>query len=450
MKKWQEAEIAYGYLLQQSKIDGLDFDAVLTRKDALSLGYQKGSLDNFSRSRSLAIGIRVIRDGKVGSSYTEDLSTESLKAAYYRALEVMEVSEPAPYVELTAPYELPELTEIHNPELKNVDVERKMELARTLEATAFKVDARITSVPYGGYSESESRHAYFNSKEFFAWYQSNGAQAGLYPLAKDESGDAQMGKALDTQRSFEAFNPVALAEEAAAEALSRLGAEIPASGNKAVLLRNDTAQTFLGLFGQMFSGQDIFNKTSPLAKFQGQNITAGFWTFTDDPFYHGGFHSRPMDGEGQRSQVTPLVKNGQVAQYLTDRRAAHLLGVPSTASSGRTPYSSFAVSASNLVVRSENTESRESLLARHPETVEITSLNGLAGYNKVSGDFSIESEGNLYRNGEKVAALKNFLVTGNLIEALGRIEAFGDDLLMDSSAVITPSVLISELTVAGK
>ena len=93
---------------------------------------------------------------------------------------------------------------------------------------------------------------------------------------------------------------------------------------------------------------------------------------------------------------------------------------------------------------------REQLLQQHPETVVITQLSGLAGYNSVSGDFSIESEGDLYQKGERAGALKNFLITGNLVESLSRLEAFGDDVRMDSNAVITPSVLISELSIAGK
>jgi PmbA protein len=361
----------------------------------------------------------------------------------------MQLATPVSYVALSAPINVPELTELHNSALTNVDIERKMKLAQTLEEVALKFDKRITAVPYNGYRENDLRTVYFNSREFFGGYESNGCGAYLYPLAK-EGEDAQMGSESYYTRDFDSIKPIELAEKAAQKALSRLGAVVPASQKVPVLLRNDVAQTYFDLFAQMFSGQSVYDSTSPLKNKLGQKLTPDFWTLTDDPYYHGAFHSRPIDGEGQISKVTTLVADGEIKNFLTDQRSAHLLGRPNTASSGRSPYTSFAVTPSNVVITAKKTISQKDLLKLHTEIVMITNLKGLSGYNSVNGDFSIESEGELYRNGERVCALKNFLVTGNLLDSLAQIEAFGDDVRMDSSNVITPSVLISSMNIAGK
>src|SRR5690606_9164189 len=96
-------------------------------------------------------------------------------------------------------------------------------------------------------------------------------------------------------RDFDSIKTEELATKAAKEALSRLGAVVPSSKKSPVLLRNDVAQTYLGLFAQMFSGQKVYDSTSPLKNKLGQKLTPDFWTLTDDPFYHGAFNGRPID-----------------------------------------------------------------------------------------------------------------------------------------------------------
>ena len=59
------------------------------------------------------------------------------------------------------------------------------------------------------------------------------------------------------------------------------------------------------------------------------------------------------------------------------------------------PSSALSVSPTNFVV-TPGTKSESDLLKTYPQTILITYLKGMAGFDTLSGDFSIESEGFIY------------------------------------------------------
>lgn len=84
----------------------------------------------------------------------------------------------------------------------------------------------------------------------------------------------------------------------------------------------------------------------------------------------------------------------------------------------------------------------------------ITEVAGLhAGANAVSGDFSLSAKGFAVQNGQKTEPVKQITIAGNFFSLLTNIEAVGSDLkfgLPSSSQFGSPSILVKELSVAGK
>ncbi len=62
-------------------------DVVFSAGKSLSMGAQDGELDNYKVSGSKIAGIRVIKDGKVGISWTEAFDRPSLESTVSKALE---------------------------------------------------------------------------------------------------------------------------------------------------------------------------------------------------------------------------------------------------------------------------------------------------------------------------------------------------------------------------
>src|SRR5690606_14891062 len=138
-------------------------------------------------------------------------------------------------------------------------------------------------------------------------------------------------------------------------------------------------------------------------------------TLIDHPLLGYAFNSRPFDFEGTVSQPHTLIENGVLKTFLTNSYYAHKLGLENTGNAMRSPSTRLGIAASNLIVQ-PGQASFEELVQLHPKMIAITSLKGMAGFDSVSGQFSIEAEGNLYENGERVSALKNFVVSGNVMQ----------------------------------
>ncbi len=66
-----------------------------------------------------------------------------------------------------------------------------------------------------------------------------------------------------------------------------------------------------------------------------------------------------------------------------------------------------------------------------------------------SGDFSIPVEGYLYEKGQPSGALKYFLISGNVLQLLGDVDAVGSDALAPVGTIICPLLLVHGLNVSG-
>jgi PmbA protein len=148
--------------------------------------------------------------------------------------------------------------------------------------------------------------------------------------------------------------------------------------------------------------------------------------------------------------VTKLIDHGRLSNFLTNSVLAKRLNLPHTASAMRSAKSQLDVGPSNLVVATGE-QSLQQLLAKYPKVIYITDFTGYhAGYNDGSGDFSLQSEGELWENGKRVKPLANFVTSGNIMQLLKDVEAVSSRRLHPTSSVIAPDLLVPSLSIAGK
>ena len=84
------------------------------------------------------------------------------------------------------------------------------------------------------------------------------------------------------------------------------------------------------------------------------------------------------------------------------------------------------------------------------EGIFITNVQGThAGANAVSGDFSLQASGYYVQHGKIVRPVALITVAGNFIEMLKDITMVGNDLKVSYYGVITPSIKIKSMQVAG-
>lgn len=454
MMSASDFEKPFSKLETAARADGAEVELLVERSEIFSASFQKGRPEKFDASNSHCAGLRVIAHGYEGYSFSENLSEVALLEAYREAYKNAEFTaragDTSRKVELMdAGTPVPENEALRNESLGSLDVASKLDRAKTLEEAALAVDPRITSVPYNGYSESESEFQILNSRGVRRRQRKTSVTGYSYCLAKNGEEGRMAGESYFTRRS-ELFDAKEVARVAAEKAVAKLGATPPETGNYPVVIDAKVASSFLGLMLDSFSAKSVEEKTSLFADKLDQMIASPVLSFTDDPFLADGPAARAFDSEGAACQLTPLISKGRLANFLTNSVLAKRLKLPHTASASRSAKSQLDIGISNLVV-APGEQTLQQLLAKYPRVIYITDFTGYhSGYQDGSGDFSLQSEGELWENGKRIKPLCNFVTSGNILQVLHDIEAVSSRRLHPSSSVIAPDLLIPSLSIAGK
>lgn len=441
----------------RAKADSAEAEVLATAREGLSITSDKKRLGKFSSNLSLVAGVRVVKNGAEGYCSTEDLSEKALVQAYEEALANAEfnskhgVADP----DLKMIGKQTGYREIERPDIA-IDpsqIESKIQKAIELESACFERDKRVTAVAYNGYSETRAEVRVFNTNGVDQSYRDYSVSAYAYPLAK-QGEETRMASEIFIARNPAEFNPKTLADAATDKAVAKLGSTQPLTGRYPILLDREPAESLIDFFLGYLSAKSVHEKLSVYEGKLEQPVASKVFSLIDDPFLDEGIASRPFDSEGVPSKALTMVENGILKSYLLNSIYSRKLKMSNTGHASRSPMGTLDIGPSNSVVK-PGVESREQLLKRHPKTIVITELMGLhAGFQEGSSDFSFQAEGELWENGKRVSPLSDFVVSGNLKEMMMNIEAVaswptGKAAAIDSS-VVTPELLISELSIAGR
>jgi PmbA protein len=343
---------------------------------------------------------------------------------------------------------LPEQPELFNSELETVSVEDKVAAAAVLEAGALDYDPAITAVAYTRYADYSGQTWIANTNGLWGTYCGNGCVAYAACLAKDGDGAVSSGQ-VESTRVFSELHPEIIAQKAAQKTLERRGAQRPKTGKYAVVFENRVAEELLGLMAPYFSAKAVDEGVSPLKGQLGKPRFSNSISIVDDPFYFTAGGSRPFDAEGYASHKTELVKNGVVNAFLTNSVYAKKMNLPHTASAARTPTTDLDVGTTNLILQA-GSASFEDLVGAEKTVILVKDVLGFAGFRSTSGDFSIPMEGDIYENGKRSGALKDFAISGNILDLFSEIEGLANDVLHPVGRTISPSFLVRNLNVVGQ
>ncbi len=439
---------AIEHVLDRAKAAKVDAEVLAVHSRSTGIAYQARKLEQFTFSETHQLGVRVLDGKHEGMAYTESLEPESLTQALSEALANARMIEREWISELVGARSLPELKGMYNASLEEVPVNAKIAAAESLEAAALDFDPAITSVAYTRYSDGSTTSWIANSKGLRGSYRQNYCMGYTFCLAKDGEASVMDGE-FSMEHSFEKLDAAGIARKAAAQTLARRGAVRPQTGKYTVVFENRAAEKLIGLVTGYFSAREVDESTSPLKGRLGEKVFSEKLSLIDDPSYIQAPNCRPFDDEGFAAQATPLVENGVVRAFLTNSVLARKLKLPHTASAARSPSTDLDVASSNVLVRPGKTAFAD-LMKSAPQVILITDLKGTAGFRHTSGDFSIPMEGYLYQNGARTVPLKDFLVSGNILQMLNQVSEVGNDLVQPTGSVVSPSLLISEVNVSGK
>lgn len=436
-------------IVEEARKEGAKVELLLSGSENLKLGFSQRKLEKFESTQSQMAGIRVALGASQGYAYTENLSQEALLRTYKEALGNARTlqSKDNKEIPFMKPQAVKDMKELFNPE--DIPMAQKMEMARALEEMCFETDPRVQSVPHSAFNEGLSFRRVLNSEGMDQKFQQNYYSIYTYPLAKEGESSKMDGESAFA-RSFKDLDAKKVAEEGVRKSVSRLGAEKLKTGNYAVVIGRESFQMVMMMFANYLSAKEVHEQKSLFQGKLNQKIASEKLQIVDDPFNMMGTSARPFDAEGAASQKTVIFENGVLKNYLTNLEYAQKMNLPHTAHASRNPASSMDISATNLIIAKGN-KSLSDLLSQHPKTIYLTKFAGglHAGFKEATGDFSLPAEGFLFENGQKIGAVDQFVISGNILDLLREIEELGNEYAKPGSSLICPDVLIKSLSFAG-
>lgn len=448
MNSNRQMDQALDYLLESAKEQKLSVEVMALQKSSTGISFQDRKLEQFDFSETRQLGVRVLDGKHEGVAYTESLDSDSLDDVLDEARANAKMIEREWISELHAGESLPQMRELYNPSLDDVSTDDKIRAAGLLESAALDFDPRIEKVASARYGDTKYESWLANSKGLRASFKGNTCYAYAYAMAKDGDNNV-MAYHYDAGRDFGKLDVATIAKRSAEKTLQRIGASRPTTGLYTIVFENRVAESLIEMITGYFSAKSVDKKSSPLAGKLGQPVLSRKLNLTDDPFFTAGHGARPFDDEGYASRKTALVENGVIANFLTNSIMAKKMKLAHTASAARSPSSDLDVSASNIVVTPGKAGLNE-LLNADAQVILITDVLGRAGFRATSGDFSLPVEGHLYSQGKPSRPLKDFLISGNILQLLNAVEEVGSDALPPVGNTICPSLLVRGVNVAGQ
>ena len=440
----KEFKIIFDYA--KDKAD--DIEILLSANNSFLVRIHDQSIEAFNYADSKGISVRVIKDGKVGYSYTEKFDEETFKSIVEEALENAKYTEDDEIVIMENYPDIDKKLDVYSKELDKIGVEDKIRFAKSMEKFAKATDKRVFNIPHSIMGNGTGYVKIANSKGLNKEEKQNFAYAYVVALSQEKD-DKRVGMDFIIGRDFSKFDAKKLAEKSVLKSTSLLGGEIIKSGSYPVVLNNEMMATMLSTFSGIFSAKAVQEGRSLLKGKLGKDIANNKVTIIDDALHPDGFGTRYFDSEGFPSQTTALIKNGKLKSYLHNTQTARKDKVRSTGNGSRGYKGTLGISPSNFFLKlGEHKE--EELFKQYNKVIEIVALQGMhSGANSISGDFSLSAEGFLYEKGERKHSLKQFTISGNILQLFQDVEMIADNFKFNMSSIGAASVLVKELAISG-
>lgn len=421
-------------------------DLILNTGESFSLSAQSGDIDKYQVSGSKIMGIRVIKDQKVGISYSESLEPEELENMAKAAVENSRFSDINEFESIHVKADKPLIT-IVPAEDDGSSTQDKIDFCLRLEKEVRDRDSRVQAVPYNGYSEGRSETYYLNSLGTFG-YDSEGYSSCYTSALVAQDGKTSMHYHGVMARNLSKLDLNACVDESLEHAVNWLEAGPVKTGNYDVVFVPDALVDVFGCFGNIFSAKAAWDKLNPFAEKLGTKVAVDGLTIVDVPRYKDAFFRYDYDSEGvERSDLT-LIENGILKSFYHNTATANYFKTKTTGHGSRGPKSSLGVGGTNKLISVGTAPESDVTSGTY---LEVHSLQGLhSGSNAITGDFSFGASGYLCRDGKRVQPVNGITIAGNFHKMLLNISTMGNTLHSNEyRSFFAPKIKFSNLSIAG-
>ncbi|MBW1676023.1 MAG: TldD/PmbA family protein [Deltaproteobacteria bacterium] len=422
-------------LIEKAMVKAQGAQASLGKSESTGVSFENDKLKAVKSSQGTGMSVKVIVDGKIGTSHTTD--RDDVDGVVERALEAAEFGSPA-HFDFPGPQRGTEVRvcddEVH-PVTKEEMVsigEEMISLVKDYNPDILLGAGAIKGVATSQFANSAGTVYSTETTNFAVWV------------------DGQLVRGTDLLWAGHGFgwkkreiDHVEIAQKAIA--LFKMAENIApvTSGDMPVIFTPEGVKVLLLALTLGVDGKNVVLGSSPLAGKLGKKIAHDSFTITDNPLIDYAGNSGMYDGEGVAHQVTPLVEDGILKNFLYDLDTAGRAGAKTTGNG-------VGCSPTNLVIKEGDT-AYEDMVKHTREGLIVHDVLGLGQGNPMSGEFSVNLHlGYKIENGEIVGRVKDVMLAGNTYDALKNIAAIGDTAEWAGGSLLTPPIQIGKLSVVAK
>jgi PmbA protein len=402
-----------------------------------------GDLEHFVSAQSQGISVRVIKDGRTGSSHAGTLDETAWREVLAEARENATLGGVDEWAGLAEPDGVAIVEqELWDDTLDAFDTAKKIEIAKELERAAVGADPRVR-IDDSNYSDGATEEAFATTMGIRSSGRSNSCYASVSVMA-DDAGETQTGWAYALGKNPAEFDLAKAGVEAANKATGLLGAVKPPSKRTTVVLDPMVTAQFLGIIGSTLNGESVVKGRSLFANRLGEAVASPLITLVDDPTDSRAYTASEIDSEGLAARRNVLIKDGVLQMFVHSSYSARRAGTKST---GNAVGGGVGCLALQLT---PGTKTQAELIADIEEGVLIQSVQGLhSGVNPISGDFSTGASGVMIRNGKIAEPIREFTIASTLQRMLLDVLAVGNDVDWLPMRAAGVSMVIADVTMSG-
>lgn len=416
------------------------YEIYIDESKSIQLDSLKEELNFAKEEIECGVGIRVIKDNKVGFAFTSNMDkiTETAKQSIENT-KLNKVDENYSFAEIE---KVPKVEKVYDKKFNDLSLDESIEFLKNTIDTALENGCEVTG---SGFSASEGRSLILNSNGVSIEDEGTGFGIGLSVTIQKEG---QIATAYNSQTSrFFDLNGEELANEVCELAKSSLDTKPIETNDYSVVLDYFAATGLLQTFIGAFNGENVMRGRSILMDKRGSEIANPNLSLIDNPLLEKGMSTAKCDGEGSVSKETKLIKDGVLNSFIYDIYTANKAGVKTTSNGLRGSYlTTPMIAPTNLEFKFKEMRDLEEI----DKGVLTTSVLGAHTANPISGDFSVEAS-NAFKieNGELTDPINKAMISGNIFEIMKNVEGLNSQ-IKQYGAFIIPKLLVHDLRVVGQ
>ena len=431
------SDLATKCISKAKSLGATDVEVALGNSISDTLNFRNRKIEHADRSETLSLGLTTYINRKKSNVSTSNFNERNLNILIERCIDCTKISPEDKNIGLPNKEDLEnKIYDLDLYEEKNLSSDFKKNYLQEMEDQMF-TNSKVKNSNGSSFSENKSNFILANSKGFCNGYKSSVIYVFCEALA-EENGLMERDYEICTSRFYENIDdPKKIGKKAASRASRRLGAKKISSGKMPIIFDSRVAKSLLSTFVSAISGSAFVRGTSFLKNSINKPVFSKKINIFDDPLIKRGLGSQSFDSEGVKNKKLSLVEKGVLKELILDNYNAKILNMKTNGRSG---------GSTNLFIENGEIDLNE-MISDQKKAFFVTELIGRSG-DITNGNYSVGASGLMIENGKLTYPVNEVTIANNLEFMFKKLIPAND--LVFKSSTNSPSILIEEMTVAGK